>query len=363
MREKSLPHRTLTALIAPGAVLYGIDLEGASLQGSNLAGCDLRAARFAGADLRGVNLSGAKLNHADLRNAKLGPLLIAAERLLPARLDNVEARYADFRGADLRRVRMTGSDLAYANLIDADLRDADMTDVDLPGPNCRCNSRKPLRLDRPSPYAPRVRLRADRCRAPTLQARRAHGNISARPGPSFLPRVRRTSGGRCALAGLPAWRTDWGKKLGRFRAYDGLELRRIDHDSPRLLGLRHDALEIDVKQTVLKLGAFDLDMFGQLEFALEGAAGDALMKISGLAGLFALAGDGQDAVSNFDAEILFGKSRGCDRNAVIILVAALDIVGRIALSGVGAFEQIEQTIEADGGTEERRIIQTHNTTS
>ena len=50
---------------------------------------------------------------------KLGPLLIAGERLLPARLDNAEARYADFRGADLRRMRMTGSDLSYANLGDA----------------------------------------------------------------------------------------------------------------------------------------------------------------------------------------------------------------------------------------------------
>ena len=65
--------------------------------------------------------------------AKLGPLLIASERLLPARLDNAEARYADFRGADLRRVRMTGSDFAYANLSTADLRDVDMTGVELAG--------------------------------------------------------------------------------------------------------------------------------------------------------------------------------------------------------------------------------------
>ena len=68
---------TLTALIAPGALLYGANLEGASLQGSNLAGCDLRSARLGGADLRGVNFSGAQLNHADLRDTKLGPLLIS----------------------------------------------------------------------------------------------------------------------------------------------------------------------------------------------------------------------------------------------------------------------------------------------
>ena len=73
----SCRNRTLTALIAPGAMLYGVNLEGASLQGSNLAGCDLRSAKLGGADLRGVNLSGAKLNHADLRDAKLGPLMIS----------------------------------------------------------------------------------------------------------------------------------------------------------------------------------------------------------------------------------------------------------------------------------------------
>jgi len=55
----SFSRYTLTALIAPGALLYGANLEGASLQGSNLAGCDLRSARLGGADLRGVNFSGA----------------------------------------------------------------------------------------------------------------------------------------------------------------------------------------------------------------------------------------------------------------------------------------------------------------
>jgi len=130
---KDLSKRKLTALIAPGATLYGVDFTGTSLQGSNLSGCDLRSARFTGADLRGVNMSGAKLNHADLRESKLGPLLIASERLLPARLDHAEARYADFRGADLRRIRMTGSDFSCANLSTADLRDADLTNVELAG--------------------------------------------------------------------------------------------------------------------------------------------------------------------------------------------------------------------------------------
>jgi len=51
----------------------------------------------------------------------MGPLLIAAGRFLPSRLDNAEARYTDFRGAELKRVRLSGTDLSYANLLDADL--------------------------------------------------------------------------------------------------------------------------------------------------------------------------------------------------------------------------------------------------
>ena len=100
------PKRPLTALIAPGALMYGLDLQDISLQGSNLQG----------ADLRGVNLAGAKLNHADLRGAQIGPLLISDARLLAARLDRAIARYADFRGADLRRAQFPGrSDLRQSH--------------------------------------------------------------------------------------------------------------------------------------------------------------------------------------------------------------------------------------------------------
>ena len=114
-----------------------------------------------------------------------------------------------------------------------------------------------------------------------------------------------------------------------------------------------------MEQAVFQLGAFDFDMLGELEFALKSAARNALVQIGGLAGLVALAGDGQNTIGHFDAEVLFGKAGGGDGDAIIILVAALDIVGRIALGRVGALEQIEQPIKADGGTEERRIIQTH----
>src|SRR5262249_46381430 len=100
---KGMPHALLTALIAPRAVFYGLDLTGARMQGAQLEGADLRGTKLTGADLRGANLKNAKLANADMRDVNLGPLLISNERLLTARLDRVDARYTDFRGADLRQ--------------------------------------------------------------------------------------------------------------------------------------------------------------------------------------------------------------------------------------------------------------------
>jgi hypothetical protein len=53
----------------------------------------------------------------------------------------------------------------------------------------------------------------------------------------------------------------------------------VDDNAAGLLLLGHDALEIDMKQSVLEVGASDLDVLGQLEAPLEGAVSDALVKI------------------------------------------------------------------------------------
>ena len=73
------------------------------------------------------------LTASDLRDTKLGPLLIAGGRLLPARLDNSQARYADLRGSDLRRARLSGCDLSYTNLSDADMRDTETQGAEFAG--------------------------------------------------------------------------------------------------------------------------------------------------------------------------------------------------------------------------------------
>ena len=117
----------LTALSAKGAVFYGLDMEGVQLQGAHLENADLRSANLKGADLRGVRLAGARMNGADLRGAQLGPLMIAADRLLPADLTGACLRGADLSGADLKRAILAGADLSRAMLFGACLRQADLT--------------------------------------------------------------------------------------------------------------------------------------------------------------------------------------------------------------------------------------------
>ena len=118
----------------------------------------------------------------------------------------------------------------------------------------------------------------------------------------------------------------------RSGAFDGLQLRRIDRDAAGLLFLRHDALKVDMEQAVLKPRRLDLDMLGKLEAGARRRgrrcpdADRAACRV-----VFALAGDGQDAVLHFDGEVLLGEAGDREGDAVMILVAALDIVGRIAL--------------------------------
>ena len=81
----------------------------------------------------------------------------------------------------------------------------------------------------------------------------------------------------------------------------------------------HNPLQFDMEQTILELGGFDLDMFGKLELALECAAGDALMQVGRIAGLgLPFAGDGQDAIADLNAKILFSEAGHCKSDAIMI---------------------------------------------
>src|SRR5262249_28384408 len=74
--------------------------------------------------------------------------------------------------------------------------------------------------------------------------------------------------------GAPFDRTDGLRSLG----FDHLGLTIADRDLARLLRLGDLAHEIDVQESVLEGGAFDLDVVGKLEDALERARRDALIE-------------------------------------------------------------------------------------
>ncbi|WP_269716519.1 pentapeptide repeat-containing protein [Caulobacter sp. NIBR2454] len=119
----------LTALVAKGAIFYGLDMEGVQLQGAQLQGADLRSCNLRRADLRGAKLTGAKLSEADLRDAQLGPLLIGKDRVLPSDLSEAVLKSADLARADLRQAILRGADVSRANFTNAMVKDIDLTDV------------------------------------------------------------------------------------------------------------------------------------------------------------------------------------------------------------------------------------------
>ena len=87
-----------------------------------------------------------------------------------------------------------------------------------------------------------------------------------------------------------------------------------------------------MEQAVLQAGTDDLNMVGELEAALEGTRGDALVQDLALALLgglhaFLRAADGQRVLTRLDGEILLGEAGDGDADAVIVLAGALDIVG------------------------------------
>jgi len=119
----------LTALSAKGAVFYGLDMEGVQLQGAQLDGADLRNCNLRRADLRGARLVGAKLSGADLRDAQLGPLLIGADRMLPANLTGASLKNADLARADVRHAIMVDADLSRANFTNAMVKQTVLTNA------------------------------------------------------------------------------------------------------------------------------------------------------------------------------------------------------------------------------------------
>src|SRR6201999_4464761 len=97
-----------------------------------------------------------------------------------------------------------------------------------------------------------------------------------------------------------------------------------------------------------------------------GTRGDAAIEHLGLVlavliGDF-LALDGQRVFLRDDGKLFLAEAGYRDRNAVGVLAGALDVVGGIAGAAVGGrlIKQGKETVEADGGTIERReVVGTH----
>src|ERR1700761_7357767 len=157
-------------------------------------------------------------------------------------------------------------------------------------------------------------------------------------------------------------------KSSRLLAFDGAQpiVRRggrVDRDAARLLLFRDDAFQVDMQQAGLQPGAPDHDMLGKLELARETAPGDALVQEGGLLTVFTGAGDGEDIVLDLDAEVFLGEAGDGDGDAVIVLVASLDVVGGITGGGGLGLQKIQQPVITDSGAEKRGIVETHGSTS
>src|SRR5215471_1924121 len=144
-----------------------------------------------------------------------------------------------------------------------------------------------------------------------------------------------------------------GWALGRFGLDDlGLGFAVADRDLARLLGFRNLAYEIDVQQAVLEAGVLDLDMVGQLEDALKGAGGDALIEYLAVLLFLGLLGalDRQRVLFRLDRQLVLAEAGNGNGYAVVVLTGALDVVRRVARRGFEAIKHRKQAVKADGGT-------------
>src|SRR5947199_3728743 len=152
----------------------------------------------------------------------------------------------------------------------------------------------------------------------------------------------------------------------RSLGFDHLRLAIADRDLARLLRLGNLAHEIDVQESVLEGRTLDLDIVGKLEDALERASRDALIEHLAVVLLVLrlfLAFDRQRVFFRSDRKLVLAKAGDCHRDAVGILAGPLDVVGRIARSGLEAVEHGEQPVETDGGTiEGSKIESSHGIT-
>ena len=106
----------------------------------------------------------------------------------------------------------------------------------------------------------------------------------------------------------------------------------VYRDLARLHRLRNFSHQVDLQETAFERRILHLDVIGQIEHATEGAGGDALIEILtfSLLGLAAL--DRKHVLLGGDVDLIRDEAGECQRDLILVLAGALDIVGRVVLS-------------------------------
>src|SRR4051812_47781402 len=132
-------------------------------------------------------------------------------------------------------------------------------------------------------------------------------------------------------AGPPLWHAPEDPKVSGGLLLEHLGLLRRgagrDADRARLRRLGHLAGELDMEQAVVEAGADDLDVVGELEAALEGAAGDAAIEVGALLLLLGLAGDHKRVLLDDDLEVVLAEPGDRHGQPVGVFAGVLDVVG------------------------------------
>lgn len=109
----------LQELNADKVSLDGVDVTSAALQGIRLRNAKLHRSNFSSADLRNSDFTGSNFGLADLNSANLRNTV----------LDHAIFSQADLRNTDLTESSLVGASFEGAALDDADLRAADLKDI------------------------------------------------------------------------------------------------------------------------------------------------------------------------------------------------------------------------------------------
>src|ERR1700751_4208014 len=129
-----------------------------------------------------------------------------------------------------------------------------------------------------------------------------------------------------------------------------------DFDPPRLHRLRQFALQLDLQETLIERSALHPNEVGEVEAALERAAGNAVIEIFALVLLgIRLAADDQRVLVDGDADLVRLETGDRDRDPVVVLAGPYDIAGWIMVlrfKPKACVHQVQEAVEAYAGAPE-----------